>query len=377
MIGPAERLDGVAISMIRQIQALATPLCINLGLGEPNLEPDERMRSLAARIAQEGSWRYSSNPGSFELRRTIADQEAPLYDPAKEICITAGTEEALYSIFQAYIGTGDEVLVPDPGFLSYPALTRLAGGTAVPYTLDPEGWDIDFDALEKAWTKHTRAIVLNSPSNPTGGVIPEESIRRVVALAQERETIVISDEVYREIHYGESSPPSLMGRGPHVIVVNGMSKSHGMTGLRIGWALAPAALMKPIITAHQYITTCASVFSQQLAQAILSDSEANQMWLDAVREQFREQRDVAVRTARRALGVEVEEPAGAFYLFVPIPACKSVELSKALVLDAAVVTIPGSAFGKRGEGFLRISYAADHDMIRRGIERVGEHLGRV
>jgi aspartate aminotransferase len=376
MIPPAARLDQVAISLIREIQALATPLCVNLGLGEPNLEPDKWLRNLAVAVARDNSWHYSTNAGSLELRRTIADQEAPLYDPLKEICITAGTEEALYAVFQAFVGPGDDVLVPDPGFLSYPALTRLAGATPVPYPLDPEEWDVDLAALEASWTPNTRAIVVNSPSNPTGGVLSEEAVRRISALAEERKALVISDEVYREIHYG-SSPPSFMGRGRNVVVVNGLSKSHGMTGLRIGWALAPEQLMKPIVTAHQYIATCASVFSQDLAHLVLADGEANQAWLDRVRAKFAEQREVAIRTARQALGVEVAEPKGAFYLFVPVPACNSVELARALVLDAAVLTIPGAAFGTKGEGFLRVSYAAEPESIRRGIERIGEHLGRV
>ncbi|MFN2443044.1 MAG: pyridoxal phosphate-dependent aminotransferase, partial [Thermoanaerobaculia bacterium] len=207
-------------------------------------------------------------------------------------------------------------------------------------------------------------------------VLSESSIRRIVALAEERKALVISDEVYREIHYG-SLPASFMGRGGNVVVVNGLSKSHGMTGLRIGWALAPEALMKPIVTAHQYIATCASVFSQDLANAVLSDGEANRAWLEGVRAKFREQREVAMQTAKRALGIEVAEPMGGFYLFVPIPACHSIELARSLVLDAAVLTIPGVAFGAKGEGFLRVSYAAEPDLIRRGIERIGEHIGRV
>jgi aspartate aminotransferase len=376
MIPPATRLSEVSISLIREIQALATPLSINLGLGEPDLEPDKWLRDLAATVARDNSWRYSTNAGSFDLRRTIAEQEAPLYDPLKEICITAGTEEALYAVFQAYVGPGDDVLVPDPGFLSYPALTRLAGANPIPYPLDPEEWDVDLTALEESWTENTRAIVVNSPSNPTGGVLSEESVRRLVAMAEERNALVISDEVYREIHYGPS-PPSFMGRGRNVVVVNGLSKSHGMTGLRIGWVLAPEALMLPIVTAHQYIATCASVFSQDLANLVIADGEANQAWLDGVRARFAEQREAALRAAQQALGVEVVPPKGGFYLFVPIPACNSVQLAKALVLDAAVVTIPGAAFGKKGEGFLRVSYAAEPDLIRRGIERIGEHLGRV
>ncbi|HVR44059.1 MAG TPA: pyridoxal phosphate-dependent aminotransferase [Thermoanaerobaculia bacterium] len=374
MVAPARRFASVEISLIRQIQALATPLTINLGLGEPNLEPDARLRALAAEAAAGGSWRYSPNAGLLALRRAISDLEAPQYDPAAEICVTAGTEEGLHAVFQAFVEEGDEVLVPDPGFLSYPVLTRIAGGTPVPYALDPEGWGIDFDSLEKGWTRRTKAVVVNSPSNPTGGVLDETSVRRVVAMAQERGALVISDEVYRDIHY-EGAPPSFGGRGEGVIVAGGLSKSHAMTGLRLGWVLAPAELMSTIVKAHQYIATCASVFSQELALRIFADPEADRAWRESVRERFRIQRDTAVAVALQALGEGITPPAGAFYLFIPVPRCDTVELARSLALDAAVLTIPGTAFGRRGEGFLRVSFAAEPAAIQHGIERIGRHLG--
>ncbi len=372
-IRPAARMSGVEISLIRQIQALATPLSINLGIGEPNVEPTAAMRRIAADVARAEPWRYAPNPGFLELRRLIGEQDAPQYDPQKEICVTAGTEEGLYAVMQAFVDPGDQVLVPDPGFVSYPVLTRLAGGTPVPYALDPEGWDVDFDQLERVWKKGTKAIVVNSPSNPTGAVLPETSVRRLAAMAAERGTLVIADEVYREIHYG-ARPPTFAGRGLDAVVLNGMSKSHSMTGLRLGWVLAPATLMPEIVKAHQYIATCASVFSQQLAMRILADGAARREWLEALRAAFARQRDAALGAAARAFGTDLTPPAGAFYLFAPVPACASADLARRLATDAAVLTIPGSAFGSRGEGFLRISYAAPVEVIQEGIERIGTYL---
>lgn len=369
----AARLDGVEISLIRQIQALATPLSINLGIGEPNVEPTAALRRLAAEVAAAEPWRYSPNAGFPELRRLISDEEAPQYDPQQEICVTAGTEEGLYAVMQAFINPGDEVLVPDPGFVSYPILASLAGGKPVPYALDPDGWDVDFDDLERAWTRRAKAIVVNSPSNPTGGVLAEGSLRRLAAMAEERGALVIADEVYRDIHYGER-PPSFAGRSASAVVLNGMSKSQAMTGLRLGWALAPADLMREIVKAHQYIATCASVFSQQLAMRILADGAARQEWLDGLRATFRRQRDAAAAAAARALGAEIPLPGGAFYLFAPVPSCDTLDLARRLALDAAVLTIPGSAFGRRGEGFLRISYAAPVEQIQEGFERIGRYL---
>lgn len=369
----ASRMESVEISLIRQINALATPLSVNLGIGEPNIEPTPAIRSIAAAVAAEEPWRYSPNPGFAELRRLIAEEEAPQYDPQAEICVTAGTEEGLYAVMQTFVEPGDAVLVPDPGFVSYPVLVALAGGTAIPYALDADTWDIDFDQLERAWTTKVKAIVVNSPSNPTGAVIPEPSVRRLVAMAEERGTLIVADEVYREIHYGER-PPTFGGRGARTIVLNGMSKSHSMTGLRLGWILAPAELMREIVKAHQYIATCASVFSQQLAIRLLADGESRREWLESVRGTFLRQRDVALAAAARALGVAVHPPAGAFYLFAPVPACESYDLARRLATDAAVLTIPGSAFGRRGEGFLRISFAAPVDVIQEGFARIGRYL---
>jgi aspartate aminotransferase len=361
---PAPRLEGVEISLIRQINALATPLSVNLGIGEPNLEPDETLREMARRAATT-SWRYSPNAGALPLRKRVG--EAFGVDPKSEVCITAGTEEGLFAIFQAFVGEGDEVLVPDPGFLSYPTLARLAGATVRTYALEPPSWTLDPDALQI--TKKTKLIVVNSPSNPLGAVVDEGALD---AIAQ-RGCLVVADEVYREIWY-DAPPPSMLGRGENVLVVGGMSKSHGMTGLRLGWILGSPALLAPIVTAHQYIATCASVFSQALAEAVLADAAWNASWLEQVRAQFRTQREAALYAIAHELEVELAPPAGAFYAFVPVPFCGTVDFAKSLATDAAVLVIPGVAFGKRGEGFVRISFAAGVETIGTGIERIGRYL---
>jgi aspartate/methionine/tyrosine aminotransferase len=363
---PAPRMAGIELSLIRQINALATPLSVNLGIGEPNLEPDETLREMARRAATT-SWRYSPNAGALSLRKRVGEALAPALDPKSEICITAGTEEGLYAIFQAYVGDGDEVLVPDPGFLSYATLARLAGATVRTYELEPPSWKLDVEALKI--TKKTNLIVVNSPSNPLGAVVDESALN---AIAQSG-CLVVADEVYREIWY-DAPPPSMLGRGGNVLVVGGMSKSHGMTGLRLGWILGSEALMKPIVTAHQYIATCASVFSQALAEAVFADAAWNAAWLERVRAQFRTQREAALYAIARELEAEIEPPAGAFYAFAPVPFCGSTEFAKSLATDAAVLVIPGAAFGTRGEGFVRISFAASVEEIGSGIERMGRYL---
>lgn len=369
----AKRLKNVEFSLIRQINALATPLCVNLGIGEPNVEPEENLRELAVQAAATGSWHYTPNAGSLALRTLIVEgSRLPTvrqFDPKSEVCITAGTEEALFSIFQAYVDPGDEVLVPNPGFLAYATLARIAGGTPVSYDLDPPDWRVDIDALMKKITPKTKLIVVNSPSNPLGSVIDRETLQRIADAGP----LVISDEVYREIWY-DAPPPSMLGMSENVIVVGGMSKSHAMTGLRLGWAIAAEKVMKPIVTAHQYIATCASSFSQSLAEAILSNVEWNRSWLERIRGQFRTQRETALFSIARELEVAIPPPAGAFYAFVPVPACDTVTFAKTLATDAAVLVIPGVAFGSLGEGFVRISFAASLEDIGTGIERIGRWL---
>ena len=362
----ADRLADIELSLIRQINALATPYSVNLGIGEPNLAPDETLRELAQRAATM-PWQYSPNPGHLSLRKRIA--EGTDFDPKSEVCVTAGTQEALFAIFTAYVNPGDEVLVPNPGFLSYATLARMCGASPVTYDLDPGEWRIDVDALRKKITPKTKLIVVNSPSNPLGSVIDRETMQAIADTG----VLVVSDEIYREIWYDEP-PASMLGMGENVIALNGLSKSHGMTGLRLGWILARAGIMQPIITAHQYIATCASVFSQALAELIFENRAWNESWLANVREQFAAQREAALYAIHHELDTDVAPPRGAFYVFVPLPACDTISFAKELATDAAVLVIPGLAFGTLGQGFVRVSYAATIDQITSGIERIGRWL---
>jgi aspartate/methionine/tyrosine aminotransferase len=364
---PARRLDGIEISLIRQINALATSESLNLGIGEPNIEPDETLRNLAARAGSSGSWHYSANAGALSLRKKICERTD--FNPKSEVCVTAGTEEGLYAIFQAYVGEGDEVLVPNPGFVSYPTLAKLAGGVPVPYALEPPDWRLRAQAVLSKVTSRTKLIVVNSPSNPLGSIVDRETLQAIAQAGP----LVVSDEIYREIWY-DAPPPSMLGMSRNVMVVDGMSKSHSMTGLRLGWILAAEEVMQPVITAHQYIATCASVFSQQLAEMILDARQWNAGWLDRVRAQFREQREAALYSIEHELEAKIRPPSGAFYAFVPVPSCDTVTFAKTLATDAAVLVIPGVAFGSAGEGFVRISFAAPVEAIGAGIERIGRWL---
>jgi aspartate/methionine/tyrosine aminotransferase len=365
----AKRLDDVELSLIRQINALATPLSINLGIGEPNVAPDERLLEMARRAATT-SWKYTPNAGALSLRRKLCE-DTP-FDARTEVCVTAGTQEGLFAVFTAFVDPGDEVLVPNPGFLAYATLARICGAVPVPYPLEPPEWEIDVAALEKKITPKTKLIIVNSPSNPLGAVASRATVERIAATG----VLVVSDEIYREIWYGEP-PASMAGLGSNVITLNGLSKSHSMTGLRLGWIHASEEVMKPIVTAHQYIATCASVFSQCLAEMIFEDRHWNAAWLDGMRAQFLAQRDAALYAIEHELHVRLEPPQGAFYAFAPVPACETISFAKTLATDAAVLVIPGLAFGTLGQGFVRISYAAPIEQITNGIERVGRYLSSV
>jgi len=365
-VKPAERIADIELSLIRQINALATPLSVNLGIGEPNVEPDARFRELAQRAATT-SWHYSPNAGTLALRKKLC--EGTPFDPKSEVCVTAGTQEGLFSLFTAFVNPGDEVLVPNPGFLSYATLARICGASVATYDLEPPSWQIDVDALRRKITPKTKLIVVNSPSNPLGSVAPKETLQAIAALGP----LVVSDEVYREIWY-DAPPASMLGMGDNVVVLDGLSKSHAMTGLRLGWIHAHASLMKPIVTAHQYIATCASVFSQSLAELIFEDPEWNAAWLANVRAQFAQQREAALYAIGHELEFEIAPPAGAFYAFAAVPTCDTIDFAKSLAIDAAVLVIPGVAFGSGGNGFMRISFAAPVEQITSGIERIGRYL---
>ena len=329
---------------------------------------DATLREMAARVATTGSWHYTPNAGNLSLRTLLAAGSS--YDPRTEVCVTAGTEEAIFSTMMAFIDPGDEVLVPNPGFVAYPAIARVFGANVIEYDLTVPDWHLDVDALLAKITPKTKVIVVNTPSNPLGSIVPRETLQAIANAGP----LVICDEVYRTIYFGDAPPASMRGMSDNVVVVDGMSKSHSMTGLRLGWAMAREPLMTQIVKAHQYIATCASAFAQNLAEEILKATEWNAQWLENVRSQFRTQRDAALHAIEHELEATIPPPPAAFYAFVPVPSCDTLGFAKTLATDAAVLVIPGIAFGSAGEGFIRISYAAPVETLSTGIERIGRWL---
>lgn len=369
---PARRLRDIGISVIRQMAALRRDGTIDLGLGESDVAPAEWMREAASRIARESPWTYSPNAGLPGARAAVARYLG--HGDAERVCITAGSQEALFAAMQSWVEEGDEVLVPDPGFLAYPTIVRLAGGTPVSYRLSAPEWSVDRDHFRASITDRTRMVIVNSPSNPTGAILPDEDLDFLVEMAERHTLLIVSDEVYRELWF-DAPPPSFADRPGPIMIVGGMSKSHSMTGLRAGWITASADVLAPVIVAHQYITTCASVFAQRLMEALLGSPD-NERWLASVREHLAAHTSAGADEWNRRIGTPVEPPAGTFYLFAPVPSCSTRRFATELIEKENVLAMPGVAFGPGGEGWLRISCAAPLESVRAGIEGISRMLNR-
>jgi len=375
MIPPrlAARASGMEKTLLRQIVDLADSSCIDLGLGElafatPGAILDAVVRGI-------GRWPlgYTANAGLPELRSKIAARAGSNIDPER-VCVTSGSEEALFIALAALIDPGDEILVPDPGFPAYEKIVRLWGGVPVGYPLLPEdGFALRSGRIEALLSERTKACIINSPGNPTGAVHSGKELERLAGTLALHGVVPISDEVYRELYYGDSRPESIRTWLPETIVVDSLSKSAAMTGWRLGWCIVPSDWSRSIIAIHQTTVTCASVPAQRAALLVFDGAaEAEQR---ANRDELRRRRDLALRCLKESLGLPVVEPKGAFYLFMDVSSWRkdlgsSLEIARTLVTEAKVVTIPGVAFGRGGEGFLRLSFAPSPEAFAEGIRRI-------
>jgi aspartate/methionine/tyrosine aminotransferase len=370
----ARRMQGIDRTLIRRIHDAAPPGSINLGLGQPDLPTPSRISLAGIRGISAGKTSYTSTAGDEALRAAIAARYPGFASGAASVVVTAGSQEAVFATVLTLVDPGDEVLVPDPGYPAYPVIARLVGATAVPYPLRFErGFRIDPADVERRITERTRLVVVCSPSNPTGAVDRAADLKRLAAILGERGIAWLSDEIYSGFAY-DGPIPSLSAEAPDGgLVVSGLSKDLSMTGWRIGWAVGPAAIVARIIASHQYLVTCASSVSQAAALAALGpDSEIERR---EHLEIFRRRRAVMAEELARIPGIRFEMPGGAFYFFVDLSRYgPSVPLCSRILERRRVITIPGEAFGAGGAGFVRISFAASEDDIRRGIRAIAEEL---
>jgi len=375
---PSQRMQGIEKTLIRQINDRADASCINLGLGELAFPtPLAILERLAAEVK---SWPlgYTPNAGLPELRQLIAQRTGPGVT-AEQVCVTIGAEEALFALIMVLVSPGDEVLVPDPGFPSYPTLVRMAGGRPVGYALSPaRHFALDLEEIGRRMTPRTRLLVLNSPNNPTGAVYSGEDMKDLAVLCRRQELTVLADEVYREIMY-EGRAESLAPFYERTIVVNSLSKMYSMTGWRLGWCVGPPEIIRTVIIFNQLAISCPPAICQRAA--LLALQGVGDREKAAYLEELRRRRNLAAQCLDRYAGLKCEKPSGTFYLFADIsaelsPSRTSWDVALELIAREKVVAIPGLAFGRAAENFLRLSFAATPENIEEGIRRIGRFFGK-
>ncbi|VVB94926.1 Aromatic-amino-acid aminotransferase 2 [uncultured archaeon] len=356
----SERVKGIDISGIRKMFEGAGPDAINLGLGQPDFDTPEHIKKAAISAINKGFTGYTPNMGIPELREALCrkfKKENHFTVTPGEVIVTSGASEALHLAMQALVGEGDEVLVPDPCFLSYLALTRMAGGKVVGVPLGKE-LTLSPDAVNESITPKTRVLIINSPSNPTGTVQKKNDLKALAEIADDNNITIVSDEVYEHFIYeGEHVSPAEFS--DNVITINAVSKTYAMTGWRIGYAAARKEYTEQMLKVHQYIQACACSISQKAALAAI---EGPQDCVSEMRESFRGRRDLLMEGLRE-MGIKCVKPEGAFYAF---PEVEDEDAPQKL-LARGVIVVPGAAFGEHGRGHIRISYATSEENIKKAL----------
>jgi aspartate aminotransferase len=371
----SDKLDGIAISEIRKMNALAGAETLNLGIGQlPNSLP-KAVESAGVDAFNKGFTRYSANAGFNQLRELIAQkfvEDTGREVSAESVVVTNGAEGALWNILYTFLDSGDEVLIPEIGFSVYETITKMQGATPVEYKLE-KNFELDFADIKSKINSKTKFIVLNSPNNPTGKLYRAEEIQQLVHIAEEKNIYIISDEIYGKLYFDNSKPESPAKYSEYVIVVDGISKQASATGLRIGWTVASKEITDSMIISNQYIATCASTPSQMAAIPVLRGMCDS--FISDVRKSLEENRDIAFKMLSEIDGVEVTKPEGAFYIFPNISKFgKSKDVALNILKQVDVLTIPGIAFGKRGDNHIRISYACDKDLLIEGLGKIAKVL---
>jgi aspartate/methionine/tyrosine aminotransferase len=370
----AKRLRGIQKSMIRQLFDRALPNSINLGLGEPDVPTPDIIRDTAARIVKEEQNGYTSHAGLPALRERIAADYPYAQAKAERVIITAGSQEALYLALMTMVDEGDEVLLPDPGFVAYPTIVQMAGGRPVFYRM-PSAVDFSFDAEEfrRRLTKRTKVVVLISPSNPTGRTLTPDDLATMAEALEGTNAYAISDEIYRDLYYTEERPASFSDYYARTLIISGLSKSLSMTGWRLGWMCGDESIIKSALILHGYVTTCASTVSQKTALEAAWTTEAERARA-LMRRIFRERRDYLLSLIHERAGWRAITPDGAFYTMVKTGAQVDSLTMAERMLAQGVITVPGVAFGSEGEGYLRVSSCAEKPVLEEGVRRMSQAL---
>ncbi len=379
----SKRIEDVQPSGIRKFFDIVSERedAISLGVGEPDFDTPWHIREEGIYSLEKGRTFYSSNAGLMELREEICNylqrKQGLSYDPKTEVFVTVGGSEAIDVAFRVMLDPGDEVLVPQPSYVSYHPCAYMAGGVPVVIELKAENeFKLTKQELLDAITDKTKILVLPFPNNPTGAVMGREELADLVDIIIEKDIYVLSDEIYAELTYGNEhvSIAEFPGMQERTILINGFSKAYAMTGWRLGYAAGPANIISEMIKLHQYAIMCAPTTSQYAAVEALRNGDEDVIYM---RDSYNERRRFLMHTFKE-MGLDCFEPFGAFYVFPCIKefGMTSEEFANQLLEEENVAVVPGTAFGDCGEGFVRISYAYSLENLKEALSRIDAFIRR-
>jgi len=349
---------------------------VHLEIGEPDFDTPEHIRDAAKQALDDGFTHYGASAGQIELREAIAKHQTERqgYDvSADSVIVTPGGKPVMFFTIMALVEQGVEVIYPNPGFPIYESMINYMGGIAVPMQLNEEsGYNADIDNLRSLITPRTKLIIINSPNNPCGSVIPESDLEKIAEMAGENDLVVLADEIYKDMYYGDQEHVSITkfpGMRERTVILDGFSKSYAMTGWRLGYGVFPDFLVEPVTRLMTNSVSCTSVFSQMAAIAAL---EGPQDSVAAMMEEFTKRRDLVVEGLNSLPGITCPVPKGAFYAFPNIRATgmSSQEFANKALYEAGVALLAGTAFGAFGDGYIRISFANSQENLLEAIERL-------
>lgn len=378
----SDKVVGIQPSGIRKFFDIVSEMkdAISLGVGEPDFDTPWSIREEGIYSLEKGRTYYTSNAGLSELRTEICNflnrRYGLNYNPDGETLITVGGSEAIDLAFRAMLNPGDEVIIPQPSYVSYLPCAVLADATPVLVNLKEENeFRLTPEELLSAITPKTKILVFPFPNNPTGAIMPKEELEKIAQICVDKDIFVVSDEIYSELTYGgehHCSIASIPGMTDRTIVINGFSKSHAMTGWRLGYACGPAPIIKQMLKIHQFAIMCAPTNSQYAAVEALRHCDEN---IEHMRDEY-DQRRRFMLTRLRGMGLKCFEPFGAFYIFPNIAefGMTSEEFAMRFLKEYKVAIVPGTAFGECGEGFLRMSYASSLSNLKTAMERLEEFI---
>lgn len=379
----SKKLELLPPSGIRKINERALALeregknIIHLEIGRPDFDTPDYIKKACVKSIEEGNVFYTSNFGTLELRRAIAEkletQNHITYNPEDEILVSVGLSEAIYDVLAVLLEDGDEILVPDPVWMNYLNLPKILGAVPVTYNLSEQNdFQLDMEEIENKMTAKTKAMVIVSPNNPTGSVLGLDNLKQLAELAKKHDIMMISDEVYERIIFdGEThtSIASLEGMKERTVTLNGFSKAYSMTGWRLGYVAAPKTIIAAVNKMHQHLTTCASSFVQAAGVAALRE-EKDEIRLQVA--EYKRRRDYLVAELNQIEGFTCTMPKGSFYVYANVSgfSMSSEELAAYFLEEGHVAVVPGTVFGDSGEGYLRLSFANSYENIVEAVERL-------